>query len=180
MSKCYYCGEMMRDENLKSHCKNIHNAAKRVAGERSVEGFFNHPVSKVSKTSLQSSSSTSGECLLASGGRNTPEDLLLTSPSPTEEYEKTFEEHKDVIDAGSVNLNEKPLEQHQVGIDDGSVKLKEIVGLVKNIDVKSEDSVIEIKLVGNPYHHWHQNWRRKSMCLLSLMRLICMMRELYL
>ena len=77
MSKCYYCGEMMRDENLKSHCKNIHNAAKHVAGERSVEGFFNPPVSKVLKASLQSSSSTSEECLLASGGQNTHVDLLL-------------------------------------------------------------------------------------------------------
>ncbi len=31
MSKCYYCGEMMKDENLKSHCKNVHNAAKHVS-----------------------------------------------------------------------------------------------------------------------------------------------------
>ena len=62
MSKCYYCGEVMRDENLKTHCKNAHKAAKRIAGERSVEGFFTPPFQpKESKTSTVSSASTSGE-----------------------------------------------------------------------------------------------------------------------
>ena len=52
MSKCYYCNEVMKDENLKAHCRNVHNAAKRIAGERSVENWFGTPASaKVSKTS---------------------------------------------------------------------------------------------------------------------------------
>ena len=52
----------MRDENLKTHCKNAHKAAKRIAGERSVEGFLAPPFQpKVSKTSSESSASTSGE-----------------------------------------------------------------------------------------------------------------------
>ena len=61
MSKCYYCNEVMKDENLKAHCRNVHNAAKRIAGERSVEYWFGTPVLvKVSKTSQESSSSMSG------------------------------------------------------------------------------------------------------------------------
>lgn len=86
MSKCYYCGEVMRDENLRTHCKKAHKAAKRVAGERSVEGFFASPFQpKVSKTSTESSASTSGEILLSTGGRQTPEDLVLTGPPSHEE-----------------------------------------------------------------------------------------------
>ena len=42
-SKCYYCNEVMRDENLKEHCKNVHNASKRIAGERSVENWIRTP-----------------------------------------------------------------------------------------------------------------------------------------
>ena len=64
MSKRNYCGEVMGDENLKTHCKNAHKAAKRIAGKRSVEGFFAPPFQpKVSKTSTESSASTSGEIL---------------------------------------------------------------------------------------------------------------------
>ena len=55
MSQCYYCGEVMKDENLKKHCQLKHNAAKRIAGEASVSGFF------------ASSDSTSTELLLTSG-----------------------------------------------------------------------------------------------------------------
>ena len=33
----------MRDENLKEHCKNVHNASKRIAGERSVENWIRTP-----------------------------------------------------------------------------------------------------------------------------------------
>ena len=40
LSKCFYCNEEMKDENLKVHCLTKHNAAKRVAGEVSVAGFF--------------------------------------------------------------------------------------------------------------------------------------------
>ena len=40
LSKCFYCNEEMKDENLKVHCLTKHNAAKRVAGEVSVVGFF--------------------------------------------------------------------------------------------------------------------------------------------
>ena len=81
MAKCYYCNEVMKDENLKAHCKNVHNAFKRIADERSVENWFGTPASaKVSKTSQESSSSTSGELLLTTGGRKTPEDLILTGP----------------------------------------------------------------------------------------------------
>ena len=81
MTKSYYCNEVMKDENLKAHCRNVHNAAKRIAGERSVENWFGTPAAaKVSKTSQESSSSTSGEFLLTTGGRKTPEYLILTGP----------------------------------------------------------------------------------------------------
>ena len=40
MSKCYYCKEEMKDENLAKHCKLKHNAAKCVLGEESVSGYF--------------------------------------------------------------------------------------------------------------------------------------------
>ena len=36
LSKCYYCNEEMKDENLKVHCLTKHNAAKHVAVEVSV------------------------------------------------------------------------------------------------------------------------------------------------
>ena len=78
MSKCYYCSENMRDENLKAHCLSKHNAAKRVAGEVSVTGFFG-PASKKLKFP-DASSSTTEEMLLMSGGRQTPEDNLFSRP----------------------------------------------------------------------------------------------------
>jgi hypothetical protein len=88
MSKYYYCGEVMKDEHLKSLCKNIHGAAKCVAGESSIDKFFAAPVSKVSKSSFASSSSTSGKCLTVSGGRKASEDLIITVPPPNEEIEE--------------------------------------------------------------------------------------------
>ena len=77
MSKCFYCDETMKDENLKAHCKTVHRQAKQVAGKASVDSFFKTPAAKVSKSSLASSSSTSGEQLLMSGGRKTPEDFFF-------------------------------------------------------------------------------------------------------
>ena len=127
LSKCYYCGEIVKDEYLKFHCKNIHSAAKRVAGERSVDSFFGAPASsKVSKTSVESSSSTSGECLLLSGGRKTPEDLIFTGPAPDEDVIEPLIEVKETADKDPV---------------------KELVKLVKDIAVKSDDSCDEIKLL---------------------------------
>ena len=66
MSQCYYCGEVMKDENLKKHCQLKHNAAKRIAGEASVSGFF-APSAKKSKTTAVTSDSTSTELLSVSG-----------------------------------------------------------------------------------------------------------------
>ena len=41
----------MRDEHLKAHCRTVHEASKRIAGEVSVENWFGTPASaKVSKT----------------------------------------------------------------------------------------------------------------------------------
>ena len=77
---------------------------------------------------MASSSSTSGEQLLMSGGRKTPEDLLLTSPTPDDEHEE------DSVTPVLV-------------LDDESMDMKELVKLVKNLDVKSGDSVNEIKLL---------------------------------
>ena len=128
MSKCFYCDETMKDENLKAHCKTVHRQAKRVAGEASVDSFFKTPAAKVSKSSLASSSSTSGEQLLMSGGRKTPEDLFLTSPTPDDAHEE------DSVTPVLV-------------LDDDSMDMKELVKLVKNLDVKSGDSVNEIKLL---------------------------------
>ena len=138
MSKCYYCGEVMKDENLKSHCKNTHGAAKRVAGERSVENFFTPPPSKVSKTFVESSSSTSGECLLASGGRQTPEDLLLTGPHTSEDIEDEPRESLEK-DTANEDINEEPTKI----LEDDTVN--ELVKLVKDIAVKSGDSYTEIQ-----------------------------------
>ena len=63
MSQCYYCGEVMKDENLKKHCKLKHNVAKC---EASVSGFFASSAKK-SKTTAVTSDSTSTELLLTSG-----------------------------------------------------------------------------------------------------------------
>ena len=56
----------MKDENLKKHCQLKHNAAKRIAGEASVSGFF-APSAKKSKTTAVTSDSTSTELLSVSG-----------------------------------------------------------------------------------------------------------------
>ena len=69
----------MKDENLKVHCLTKHNAAKRVAGEVSVAGFFASS-SKRSKLSDDSSSvlvTDAEELLLESAGRKTPEDIFF-------------------------------------------------------------------------------------------------------
>ena len=136
----------MRDENLKAHCKNVHNASKRIAGEVSVENWFGTPASaKVSKISKMSSSSTSGEFLLTTGGRKTPEDLILTGP-PEEE------ENKDIIDEAEVEkgIDLSPPPQHdkmeEAELDDNDT-LKELVRIVKDISVQSGDSNHEIKRV---------------------------------
>ena len=77
MSEGYYCEEIMKDESLKKHCEVKHNAAKCIAGEVSVSGFF---ASSAKKSKPSESSSTSIELLLQSGGRKTPEDNILSRP----------------------------------------------------------------------------------------------------
>ena len=63
-----------------------------------------------------------------SGGRKTPEDLLLTSPTPDDEHEE------DSVTPVLV-------------LDDESMDMKELVKLVKNLDVKSGEFENEIKLL---------------------------------
>ena len=141
MSKCYYCGEVMRDENLKTHCKKAHKAAKRVAGERSVEGFFASPFQpKVSKTSTESSASTSGEILLSTGGRQTPEDLLLTGPPSHEELQVPV----DLVDMFEDDTVKSPVEPKDA-LEENTVN--ELVTLVKDIAEKSGESSTEIKFL---------------------------------
>ena len=85
MSECYYCGEVMKDENLKKHCQLKHNAAKRIAGEASVSGFFASSAKK-SKTTAVTSDSTSTDLLLTSGGHETPEGNICSRPeTPSED-----------------------------------------------------------------------------------------------
>ena len=141
MSKCYYCGEVMRDENLKTHCKKAHKAAKRVAGERSVEGFFASPFQpKVSKTSTESSASTSGEILLSTGERRTPEDLLLTGPPSHEELQVPV----DLVDMFEDDTVKSPVEPKDA-LEENTVN--ELVTLVKDIAEKSGESSTEIKFL---------------------------------
>ena len=106
--KCYYCKEEMKDENLTKH-----NAAKRVAGEISVSGYF-ASASKKLKISDAPSSST------------TDESLLVETPSD------------------DINLEEEVLEEVAV---DKSDNLKDLVKIVRNIDLNSEISLNEIKLL---------------------------------
>ena len=40
MSKCYYCKEEIKDENLKLQCEKKHNAVKCVAGHTSLLSHF--------------------------------------------------------------------------------------------------------------------------------------------
>ena len=72
-----------------------------------MENYFTPPHSKVSKTFVESSSSTSGECLLASGGRKPPEDLLLTGPHTSEDIE---DEPRESLEKDTVNedIHEEP------------------------------------------------------------------------
>ena len=83
MSKCYYCEEEMKDENLKKHCLTKHSAAKRVLGEQSVFGHF-VTNAKRSKITDPSTSSTPDELLLLSGGRKTPDNLFTRPETPVE------------------------------------------------------------------------------------------------
>ena len=78
--KCYYCKEEMKDENLKVHCLTKHNAAKRVAGEISVSGYF-ASASKKLKISDAPSSSTTDESLLV----ETPSDDINLEEEVLEE-----------------------------------------------------------------------------------------------
>ena len=142
----------MRDENLKAHCKNVHNASKRIAGEVSVENWFGTPASaKVSKISKMSSSSTSGEFLLTTGGRKTPEDLILTEPPEEKENKEIIDEAK--VEKG-IDLSPPPQhdEMEEAELDDNDT-LKELVRIVKDISVQSGDSNHEIKRVKESIQH---------------------------
>ena len=125
MVKCYYCKLEMLEENLGAHCNLKHEAAKRIAGEASVSGYF-ATVTKKSKHEESSSSSTPAEMLLASGGRKTPEDIILTRPETPVEDVIEDEGDKEYLD---------------------SEALKKLLQTLKNIDLKSDDSLNEIKLL---------------------------------
>ena len=125
MVKCYYCKLEMLEENLGAHCNLKHKAAKRIAGEASVSGYF-ATVTKKSKHEESSSSSTPAEMLLASGGRKTPEDIILTRPETPVEDVIEDEGDKEYLD---------------------SEALKKLLQTLKNIDLKSDDSLNEIKLL---------------------------------
>ena len=127
MSKCYYCKEEMKDENLAKHCKLKHNAAKRVLGEESVSGYFATSAKKPRENENPSSAGSSqGEMLLLSGGRKTPEDSLLTRPETPPPVEHFIDE-KDT--------------------DEENEHLKDLVKTVKNIDMNSQTSLKEILLL---------------------------------
>ena len=114
MSKCYYCEEEMKDENVKKHCLTKHSAAKRVFGEQSVFGHF-ATSAKRSKMTDPSTSSTPDELLLLSGGRKTPDNLFSRPETPDERDPAT-----DVFD---VDYEIKDVEE-----------LKELIKTVKKID----------------------------------------------
>ena len=127
MSKCYYCKEEMKDENLAKHCKLKHNAAKRVLGEESVSGYFATSAKKPRENENTSSAGSSqGEMLLLSAGRKTPEDSLLTRPETPPPVEHFIDE-KDTTEEN----------EH----------LKDLVKTVKNIDMNSQTSLKEILLL---------------------------------
>ena len=119
MSKCYYCKEEMKDENLKLHCEKKHNAVKRVAGQTSLLSHFAVSAKKFKPGS--SSLPPSDELLLLSGGRETPELNLFSRPETPLENLDDNEERDDTF--------------------------KELIRIVKNIYVNSGQSLQEIKML---------------------------------
>ena len=75
---------------------------------------------------------------MASGGRQTPEDLLLTGPHTSEDIEDEPRESLEK-DTANEDLNEEPTKI----LEDDTVN--ELVKLVKDIAVKSGDSYTEIQ-----------------------------------
>ena len=73
--KYYYCKLEMLEENLSKHCRNKHNAAKRIAGEQSASDMFGGSFKKAKKDDADTE-----KLLATTGGRQTPDDLLLVGP----------------------------------------------------------------------------------------------------
>ena len=146
MSKCYYCEEEMKDGNLKKHCLTKHSAAKRVLGEQSVFGHFATSAKRSiqSKMTDPSTSSKPDELLLLSGGRKTPDNLFSRPETPDERDPATdvFEDDDEHTD-----------------VEDG--QLKELIKTVKKIDVNSESSLKEIKLLHESIYALESRLRKK-------------------
>ena len=122
--KCFYCNQEMLEENLKPHCELKHRAPKRVAGQQDILSLFAGSAKKAKTISVPKASS---ELLLqtgGSGGRETPDYNILSRPeTPTENPEDQIEQPKD------------------------NDKINELVGIVKNIDMNSENTLHEVKLL---------------------------------
>ena len=116
ISKCFYCNEDMKDENLKKHCEIKHGKPKRVAGQ---SNLFSHFAPSAKRAKEDTTPSSSDEILLSSGGRKTPEMNIFSRPETPVEL---FEEKEDV-------------------------NYKELIKIVKKIDINSENSLQEIKLL---------------------------------
>ena len=120
----------MLEENLSAHCNKKHKAAKRILGETSVSGYFASfsKKSKQEESSELESSTTDTERLLATGGRKTPEDNILVRPETPAYEEESLEDEKEKL----------YLESDHV---------KTLLETLKKVDLKSDDSLNEIKLL---------------------------------
>ena len=120
----------MLEENLSAHCNKKHKAAKRILGEASVSGYFasSSKKSKQEESSELESSTTDTERLLATGGRKTPEDNILVRPETPAYEEESLEDEKEKL----------YLESDHV---------KTLLETLKKVDLKSDDSLNEIKLL---------------------------------
>ena len=71
LSKCGYCGDEMLDDNLKTHCKNVHGKPKLVKGQQTIafRSKNDEPKTKQKKTNedecTASADGSSNDCLMS-------------------------------------------------------------------------------------------------------------------
>ena len=117
----------MLEENLSKHCRNKHNAAKRIAGEQSASDMFGGSVKKAKKDDADTE-----KLLATTGGRQTPDDLLLVGPDTPDDIL--------VVKPGETPTPDVPHRDIFEADYSDSERLADLINVVKGIHINSEES----------------------------------------